>query len=92
VPPIFGGRDPLPIVVDGRRYDVPAATGGGYGFAAESDAAADDLRVRILGGGGGGAEAARFRDWRPSAWPLTRRVLTESRDRALPAVRALRRV
>jgi hypothetical protein len=90
VPPIFGGSDPLPIVVDGRRYDVPAAIRGGYSFMADSDDAAAELRVRICGGGG--ADAGRFRDWRPSTWPLTRRVLTESRDRALPVVRALRRV
>jgi len=90
VPPIFGGTDPLPIVLNGRRYDVPTATSGGYSFMADSDDAADELRVRICGGGG--ACAASFRDWRPSAWPLTRRVLTESRDRALPIVRALRRV
>jgi hypothetical protein len=89
VPRVFGGSDPLPIAVDGRRYDVPAASDGGYALVTDPSDAAGELRVRICGGGEAGA--ARFRDWRPTAWPLARRMLTESRDRALPVVHALRR-
>ncbi len=89
VPPIFGGRNPLPIVVDGRRYDVPAACNGSYTVVTDSGDAADELRIRICGGGDTGE--ARFRDWRPRAWPLARRALTESRDRLQPLVPDRRR-
>jgi hypothetical protein len=89
VPRVFGGGDSLPVLIDGRRFDVPAASDGSYALVTDPSDGAGDLRIRICGDRGAGA--ARFRDWRPSAWPLARRVLTESRDRALPVVHELRR-
>jgi hypothetical protein len=90
VPRVFGATDALRLVVDGRSYDVPPEADGRFTLAAAPSEAVGDLRIRICGDPPD-TGPVRFRDWRPSTWPLTRRVLTESRDRALPLMGALRR-
>ena len=54
-------------------------------FPPSATMAGDDLRIRIEAPGH--VAPATVRDWRPRAWPLARRAMTEARDRALPLVR-----
>jgi hypothetical protein len=84
IPRRFGAVGPVLVTVDGQARSVAPEAGGAatVTFARRGDG---DLRIRI-----DPAEpprAATLADWRPRAWPLARRAMTETRDRALPLLR-----
>ncbi|HXD70166.1 MAG TPA: hypothetical protein VN615_09915 [Gaiellales bacterium] len=84
IPRRFGDSGPVQVTVDDdvRRVD-PAANGGVV--AAFPQNGRGDLRIRI--DPPGSPAPATLADWRPRAWPLARRAMTEARDRALPLLR-----
>jgi hypothetical protein len=85
IPRIFGAGDSVRLTVDGETRDVQPRPGGGAAVTLTNAPAGDDLRIRIEAPGH--VAPATVRDWRPRAWPLARRAMTEARDRALPLVR-----
>jgi len=89
VPRMFGGHDRLRLVVDGKSHDVPADADGRFSRAFAARRGAPILHVRISARAG--VAQATVLDWLPGPWPLVRRALTESRDRALPLLDDLRR-
>lgn len=89
VPRVFGGDGSLEVVVNGKSRSVGADDHGAYSLEVAIHPEATGLHVRIEAPEGAPAPAAR--DWLPRAWPLTRRALTETRDRARPFVASLGR-
>jgi hypothetical protein len=89
VPRIFGKGGPLNLVVNGVGRIAEADGHGRFSLEVVVPPDVPGLHVRIVGPDGAAAPAAR--DWLPRAWPLARRTLTESRDRALPLVAGLGR-
>jgi hypothetical protein len=89
VPRTLGAVDLVRLVVDGMRHDVQADADGSAAIKLSNPQQGAALRIQISAPGQ--VAAATSRDWRPRAWPLARRAMTETRDRALPFVRALRR-
>jgi hypothetical protein len=84
VPRIFGGGGPPRLVVNGVSQNVQSDGHGRFSLEVAVRPEAPDLHVRIATPRSAPAPARR--DWLPGAWPLARRALTESRDRALPLV------
>lgn len=81
IPRRFGAAGPVRVTVDGESRPVAADADGGASvtFTRAGDG---DLRIRV-----DPLEpppTATLADWRPRAWPLVRRAMTETRDRALP--------
>ena len=83
IPWTFGAAGSLRVLVDGMPHDVGLGPHGG-GSLALANAVGGDLHVRI--DPPGPLPAATPREWRPRAWPLARRAMTEARDRALPRI------
>jgi hypothetical protein len=88
VPRVFGASELLRFVVDGESHDVCVDGHGRASVTLADLPPGDELRIQISGPGH--MPAATAGDWRPRAWPVARRVLTEARDRALPVVRGSR--
>jgi hypothetical protein len=89
IPRTFGARDVLRISVDGMPRDVRLrAHGSGTVFVADP-ATHGQLRIRFHAPSD--VAPATLRDWRPRAWPVARRAMTEVRDRTLPLVHTLGR-
>ena len=88
VPRVFGASELLRFVVDGESHDVCVDAHGRASVTLADLPPGDELRIQISGPGHMAAAAAW--DWRPRAWPVARRVMTEARDRALPVVRGSR--
>jgi len=84
IPRRFGDPGPVRVTVDDEARTVePGANGGAVGAFLQNRRG--DLRIRL-----DPLEPpapATLADWRPRAWPLARRAMTEARDRALPFVR-----
>ena len=89
VPRMFGGGGPPRLVVNGMSQNAQSDGHGRFSLEVAVRPEAPDLHVRIEAPEGAPAPAAR--DWLPGAWPLTRRALTETRDRARPFVASLGR-
>jgi hypothetical protein len=85
VPRVFAATDPLRVVVDGEHHDLTAGADGWSSVTFANPRTTDELRVQIPTPGD--VAASTIRDWRPRAWPLLRRFMTETRDRALPIIR-----
>jgi hypothetical protein len=88
VPRVFGARDLMRLVVDGESHDVKVDADGRASVTLSDLPPGHELRIQISAPGQ--MAAATVGEWRPRAWPLARRVLTEARDRALPLVRGSR--
>jgi hypothetical protein len=88
VPRVLGAGDRVRLVVDGESHDVQVGTDGGASVTLANLPTDNELRIQISAPGQ--VAAATIRDWRPRAWPLARRAMTETRDRTLPLVRELR--
>lgn len=86
VPRAFGAGDVTRLLVDGAIHEAPAD--GTASVVLSNARRRDDLRIQISAPGLVGAPTVG--DWRPRAWPLARRAMTETRDRALPLIRELR--
>lgn len=84
IPCTFGAAGSLRVSVDGTPHAV-ALGPHGAGSLTLANAVGGDLHVRI--DPPGPLPAATPREWRPRAWPLARRAMTEARDRALPRIR-----
>jgi len=84
VPRRFGATGSVLVTVDGEtRVVAPAADGSAAAtFARRGDG---DLCIRI--DPTETPPGATLADWRPRAWPLARRAMTEARDRAQPLLR-----
>ncbi|HEY2789150.1 MAG TPA: hypothetical protein VGI72_06800 [Gaiellales bacterium] len=89
IPRTFGAGDALRVVVDGMPHDVRLRPDGGGTVVVANPATTDGLRIRI--DARGDVAPATLRDWRPRAWPVARRAMTEARDRTLPLLHTLRR-
>lgn len=89
IPRRFGSSDPVHLLVDGGTHRVRARPDGTAGIALANSPRGDELRIRI--DPPEPTTAATLRDWRPRAWPLARRAMTETRDRALPLLHDRRR-
>ncbi|MGZ4264268.1 MAG: hypothetical protein ACXVHB_12005 [Solirubrobacteraceae bacterium] len=88
VPRVFGADQRVRMLVDGEGHDVEAGPDGSGSATFTNVSTSGELRVQIAAPGS--AAAATIHDWRPRAWPLVRRAMTETRDRALPLIRDLR--
>jgi hypothetical protein len=88
VPRGIGAGDLVKLVVDGENHDVQAGTDGAASITLANSRTSDELRIQISAPGH--LSAATIRDWRPRAWPLARRAMAETRDRALPLIREVR--
>lgn len=88
VPRVFGAGDLLRFVVDGENHDASVDDDGRASVTLDDLPPGRDLGIQISAPAPLAASTAG--DWRPRAWPLARRVLTEARDRALPVVRGSR--
>jgi hypothetical protein len=82
IPRIFGGGEAPRIEVDDRPLDVEL-DGSREAFVAVADRSGGELRVRLEARN----SPPTALDQRPRAWPLARRAMTETRDRAMPHVR-----
>jgi hypothetical protein len=85
VPRVAGGGDVLHLVVNGVSVEAPADRSGAYSVTTAVRPDGRGLHVRIAAPAGGRRPVSRT-DWLPRPWPIVRRVLTESRDRALPVL------
>ena len=74
--------------MDGERHDVQVGSDGRASVTLANPPTGNELRIQISAPDQ--VAAATIRDWRPRAWPLARRAMTETRDRTLPLVRELR--
>jgi hypothetical protein len=88
IPRVLRASRDLTLVVDGVAHVVETGSDGRASVVLENDPAGRELRIRIAAPGN--VAAATPRDWRPRAWPLVRRALTETRDRTVPLTRGLR--
>jgi hypothetical protein len=84
IPRRFGEAGPVHVTVDGQVKPVDPETDGGASVTFTPNGRGD-LRIRI--DPTQPPAPATLADWRPRAWPLARRAMTETRDRALPLVR-----
>lgn len=84
IPRRFGDPGPVQVTVDDdvRAVDT-GSTGGAVGAFPQNGRG--DLRIRL--DPPEPPASATLADWRPRAWPLARRAMTEARDRALPLLR-----
>jgi hypothetical protein len=82
IPRIFGGGQATRIEVDDRPLDAEL-DGSREAFVDVPNRSDGELRVRLEARN----SPATARDRRPKAWPLARRAMTETRDRAMPHVR-----
>jgi hypothetical protein len=82
IPRIFGGEEGTRIEVDDRALDVELDDSR-EAFVAGPDRSGGELRVRLEARDSPATATHR----RPGAWPLARRAMTETRDRAMPHVR-----
>jgi hypothetical protein len=89
VPRVLGERELMKLVVDGESHDLQVGPDGGASVTLANPPIGHELRIQISAPLH--VAAAPIRDWRPRAWPLARRALTETRDRAFPLIRGLRR-
>jgi hypothetical protein len=89
IPRIFGAGESVRVVVDGTTHNLQTRPDGAASVTIANVPVGDELRIRI--DAPGPVAHATIRHWRPSAWPLARRAMTEARDRVLPRVRDLRR-
>jgi hypothetical protein len=88
VPRVFGASQRVRILVDGEVRDLEAGTDGSGSVTFTNSSTSRELRVQIAAPRS--AAAVTIHHWRPRAWPLVRRMMTETRDRALPLIRELR--
>jgi hypothetical protein len=88
VPRVFGAGGLMRLVVDGDSHDVQVDADGRASLTLATLPPGHALRIQISAPGH--VAAATAGNWRPRAWPVARRVLTEARDRALPLVRGSR--
>jgi hypothetical protein len=89
IPRIFGHTERLQLVVDDVPHELDLDAGAAE-ITFENAPTGGDLRIRLeapCATYAGRAGAA----WRPKAWPLARRAISEARDRALPLVHQARR-
>jgi len=89
IPRTFGARDVLRVSVDGMPHDVRLRADGAGTVVVANPETREVLRIRI--DATGDVAPATLRDWRPRAWPVARRAITEARDRTLPLVHTLGR-
>ncbi len=85
IPRRFGAAGLVHVTVDGEERPVAAHADGGA-VATFAQGGDGDLRIRI--DPPEAPSAATLADWRPRAWPLVRRAMTETRDRAQPLLRS----
>jgi hypothetical protein len=88
VPRVYGAGDLMRLVVDEESHDVQVDADGRASVTLANLPPGHELRIEISAPRE--VSAATVGDWRPRAWPLARRILTEARDRALPLVRRSR--
>ena len=84
IPRRYGDPGPVRITVDDDVRPFEPGTDGGA-VAAFPQNGRGDLRIRI--DPPEPPAPPTIADWRPRAWPLARRAMTEARDRALPLLR-----
>lgn len=89
VPRVFGASPRMTMLVDGEGHDAEVAPDESGSVMFTNASTTGELRVQIAAPGA--CAAATIHDWRPRAWPLVRRAMTETRDRALPLIQDLRR-
>ncbi len=82
IPRRYGGGDVVQLSVDGDSYWLRTGSDGRAGITLPNAGGGTELHIRV--DGPEPTTAATFGDWRPRAWPLARRAMTETRDRALP--------
>lgn len=87
VPRLFGASQRMRMLVDGEGHDAEAGPDGIGSVTFTNTSTTGELRVQIPAPGS--SAGATIHDWRPRAWPLVRRAMTETRDRALPLIRDL---
>jgi hypothetical protein len=85
IPRIFGGDHATRLEIDGHPLDAELDGSRQRSLAVPDQPCGDKLRIRLEAQSS--LPTMSMRDWRPRAWPLARRAMTEARDRALPHVR-----
>jgi hypothetical protein len=89
IPRTLGAGGLVRLVVDGVGHEVRTDADGSAAITLSNRHQQAPFRAQISAPSR--PANATSRDWRPRAWPLARRAMTETRDRAVPFVRALRR-
>jgi hypothetical protein len=84
LPRAFGASQRVSMLVDGDGHDLKLGPDASSSVTFTNASASGELRIQIAAPGP--VAAATIHDWRPHAWPLVRRAMTETRDRALPLI------
>jgi hypothetical protein len=88
IPRVFGDGEAVQVVVNGTSQPVTHRRDGGSFVVLANRPTGNELRIQIPAPSRG--TTPTIRDWRPRAWPMIRRAMTETRDRARPLVGGLR--
>jgi hypothetical protein len=88
VPRMYGSGRALELTVNGVSLPAAMRPDGGASVTLAERPQGIELRITMAPTGHG--SPATVRDWRPRAWPVARRAMTEARDRTLPLVRGVR--
>jgi hypothetical protein len=89
LPRILGAGNAIQLAVDGETHDVTPLPGGGSGVVVPNTSVGAQLRIQMFAPGR--VVTPPLPERRPRVWPIARRTMTETRDRALPIIRDLRR-
>jgi len=85
IPRIVGAGGSVRLLVNRTTHDLDVGPDGAAAVTVPNASSRDELLIRIEAPAS--IAPATPRDWRLRAWPLARRAITETRDRALPLVR-----
>ncbi len=88
IPRVFDDADAVQLAVNGTTQPVTHRRDGGAFVTLTNMPTGKELRIQLFPPGR--VATPTIRDWHPRAWPMVRRAMTETRDRARPMISGLR--